>query len=113
MVLISVSHSGHRLSWPCSRSSTPSTSAPRSAAKLRSSEQKGIGGNFFWRSSPQTPFKNFYVGGIGSVRGFEAATLGPRDIYGNTLGGKRKIVGNAEPISKTTLLKSGMSLLNF
>jgi outer membrane protein insertion porin family len=33
---------------------------------------------------------------VGSVRGYDAGTLGPRDIYGNTLGGKRKIVGNAE-----------------
>ena len=41
-------------------------------------------------------FKAFYAGGVGSVRGYEAGTLGPRDIYGNTLGGKRKIVGNAE-----------------
>ena len=30
------------------------------------------------------------------MRGYETASLGPRDIYGNTLGGKRKIVGNAE-----------------
>jgi outer membrane protein insertion porin family len=41
-------------------------------------------------------FKAFYAGGVGSVRGYEAGTLGPRDIYGNTLGGKRKIVGSAE-----------------
>ena len=41
-------------------------------------------------------FKAFYAGGVGSVRGYEAGSLGPRDIYGNTLGGKRKIVGNAE-----------------
>ena len=41
-------------------------------------------------------FKAFYAGGVGSVRGYEAGTLGPRDIYGNTLGGQRKIVGTAE-----------------
>jgi len=41
-------------------------------------------------------FKAFYAGGVGSVRGYETGSLGPRDIYGNTLGGKRKIVGNAE-----------------
>jgi outer membrane protein insertion porin family len=41
-------------------------------------------------------FKAFYAGGVGSVRGYQAGTLGPRDVYGNTLGGKRKIVGNAE-----------------
>jgi outer membrane protein insertion porin family len=41
-------------------------------------------------------FKAYYAGGVGSVRGYEAGTLGPRDIYGNSLGGTRKIVGNAE-----------------
>ena len=38
----------------------------------------------------------FYGGGVGSVRGYETATLGPRDLAGNPLGGERKIIGNAE-----------------
>ena len=41
-------------------------------------------------------FKAFYAGGVGSVRGYETSSLGPRDIYGNVVGGKRKIVGNLE-----------------
>ena len=41
-------------------------------------------------------FKAFYAGGVGSVRGFESSSLGPRDTFGNVLGGKRKIVGNGE-----------------
>ena len=41
-------------------------------------------------------YKVFYGGGVGSVRGYETATLGPRDISGNPLGGERKIIGNAE-----------------
>jgi outer membrane protein insertion porin family len=36
-------------------------------------------------------FKNYYSGGIGSVRGFRTASLGPRDIDGTFLGGNRKI----------------------
>jgi outer membrane protein insertion porin family len=36
-------------------------------------------------------FKNYYSGGIGSVRGFRTASLGPRDIDGSFLGGNRKI----------------------
>ena len=28
-------------------------------------------------------FKNFYAGGVGSVRGYETSSLGPQDIYGN------------------------------
>jgi outer membrane protein insertion porin family len=41
-------------------------------------------------------FKNFYAGGVGSVRGFEAASLGPRDLNGDVLGGNRRVVGNLE-----------------
>jgi len=47
-------------------------------------------------------FKNFYAGGIGSVRGYSPSSLGPRefDIFGNdtgnSLGGNRRLVGNAE-----------------
>ena len=41
-------------------------------------------------------YKVFYGGGVGSVRGYETATLGPRDLAGNPLGGERKIIGNAE-----------------
>ncbi|MBP6017963.1 MAG: outer membrane protein assembly factor BamA [Burkholderiaceae bacterium] len=41
--------------------------------------------------------KNIYGGGIGSVRGFEGASLGPRDTGTNTyLGGSRRIVGNVQ-----------------
>jgi outer membrane protein insertion porin family len=41
-------------------------------------------------------FKNFYAGGIGSVRGFDAGTLGPRDNLGNSLGGTTRAIGNVE-----------------
>ena len=48
-------------------------------------------------SGSQLPFyKVFYAGGVGSVRGYETASLGPRDIFNNSVGGKRKIVGNIE-----------------
>ena len=47
---------------------------------------------------PYPFFKNFYLGGIGSVRGFEAATLGPRDIYGDPLGGTRRFNANFEAL---------------
>jgi outer membrane protein insertion porin family len=41
-------------------------------------------------------FKNYYAGGIGSVRGFQPASLGPRDIDGNPKGGQSKVVASAE-----------------
>ncbi|MDD5248308.1 MAG: outer membrane protein assembly factor BamA [Rhodocyclaceae bacterium] len=44
------------------------------------------------------PFtKNFYAGGIGSVRGFDSSSLGPVDPTTNgRLGGTRRITGSAE-----------------
>ncbi|MES2185609.1 MAG: outer membrane protein assembly factor BamA [Pseudomonadota bacterium] len=41
-------------------------------------------------------FKNFYSGGLGSVRGFDQGTLGPRDVTGSSIGGSKKITFNAE-----------------
>ena len=41
-------------------------------------------------------FKNFYSGGLGSVRGFDQGTLGPRDVTGASLGGPKKVTLNAE-----------------
>lgn len=44
-------------------------------------------------------FKDFYSGGLGSVRGFEQNTLGPRDVTGASLGGAKKLTLNAEVIA--------------
>ena len=42
-------------------------------------------------------FKNYYAGGIGSVRGFESGALGPIDAAtGERLGGNSRAVANAE-----------------
>jgi len=49
----------------------------------------GYGGAY--GGKPYPVFKNFYVGGIGSVRGYEAASLGPQDEFGTPLGGTRRI----------------------
>jgi outer membrane protein insertion porin family len=49
-----------------------------------------------YRNRPLPFFKNFYAGGVGSVRGFETATLGPRDTNDDILGGNRRFVGNVE-----------------
>ena len=41
-------------------------------------------------------FKNFYGGGLGSVRGFEQGSLGPKDVSGTVVGGTQKLNVNAE-----------------
>jgi outer membrane protein insertion porin family len=52
---------------------------------------QGVGGR------PYPLFKNYFVGGLGSVRGFQQSTLGPSDSSNSIfLGGAKKIVMNAE-----------------
>jgi outer membrane protein insertion porin family len=50
----------------------------------------GLGGK------PLPFFKNYYAGGVTSVRGYETSTLGPRDIDGTILGGNFKALASAE-----------------
>ena len=54
----------------------------------------GFGAAVGERSFPV--FKNFYGGGLGSVRGFEQGSLGPKDISGTVVGGTQKLNVNAE-----------------
>jgi outer membrane protein insertion porin family len=41
-------------------------------------------------------FKYLYAGGSGTVRGYDYNSLGPRDASGFSMGGNRRVVGNAE-----------------
>ncbi|RFC35570.1 MAG: Beta-barrel assembly machine subunit BamA [Candidatus Nitrotoga sp. SPKER] len=54
------------------------------------------GGAEGYGDKPVPFFKNFYAGGPGSLRGFKPFSIGPRDINNNSLGGTRRIIGNAE-----------------
>ena len=51
---------------------------------------RGLGGRAF------PVFKDFYSGGLGSVRGFAQGSLGPRDVTGAYIGGPKKLTLNAE-----------------
>ena len=47
-------------------------------------------------SKPVVSFKRFFGGGIGSVRGYESNSLGPRDTDDSILGGTDRVTGSAE-----------------
>src|SRR6185312_14894809 len=49
-----------------------------------------------YSGNPLPFFKAFVADGGRAVRGYEQSSLGPRDIFNNALGGKRKIIGNVE-----------------
>lgn len=47
-------------------------------------------------SRPYPVFKNFYAGGLGSVRAFEGGSLGPADNFGTRSGGNLRVNLNSE-----------------
>ena len=69
------------------------TPLPLSSVLMLRSEF-GYGGGLSNKTLPF--FKAYYGGGVGSVRGYETASLGPQDAQGNAFGGRRKVVANAE-----------------
>jgi outer membrane protein insertion porin family len=54
---------------------------------------KGLSGQ------PFPLFKNYYSGGLGSVRGFQQGSLGPRDASDISIGGPKKITLNGELVA--------------
>jgi outer membrane protein insertion porin family len=56
--------------------------------------EAGVAGGY--NDKPLPFFKNYYAGGVGSVRGYQPNSLGPRDVNGAYLGGDKRVVVNAE-----------------
>lgn len=55
-------------------------------------------GAAFGDTTALPPQRNFFVGGHGTVRGFEESRLGPRDSLGNPYGGDFSVTGQIEAI---------------
>jgi outer membrane protein insertion porin family len=52
-----------------------------------------------YAGKPLPFFRNFFAGGVGSVRGYKSGALGPHDVAPNekdALGGNKRMVGSAE-----------------
>ncbi|MGH8363077.1 MAG: outer membrane protein assembly factor BamA [Gammaproteobacteria bacterium] len=45
----------------------------------------------YGRTATYPPYKNFFVGGADTVRGWQVATLGPKDSYGFPFGGRADV----------------------
>ena len=58
------------------------------------SGQIGYAGGY--QNKPLPFFKVFYLGGVNSLRGYETASVGPKDVNGESLGGSRLLLGSVE-----------------
>ncbi|MCW8988302.1 MAG: outer membrane protein assembly factor BamA, partial [Gammaproteobacteria bacterium] len=65
-------------------------------------------GDVYGKSTEYPPYENYFTGGSSSVRGYDANSIGPKDLVTNDpTGGKVKIVGNMDlilpnPFSETS-----------
>ena len=66
--------------------------------------------NGYGRTSRLPFFQNYYIGGIGSVRGYDNGSLGPLDSNGDALGGTRKLSFSAELLFPFPGMKDNRSL---
>ena len=55
-------------------------------------------------------FENFFSGGPGSVRGYAARSIGPRDSFGDPLGGNAMYAGNLELLFPPPFMKDSTTV---
>lgn len=66
--------------------------------------------NGYGKSTTLPFYENFYVGGLGSVRGYDSGSLGPKDSNDDYLGGNRKAIANAEVLFPFPGMKDNKSV---
>lgn len=71
-------------------------------------------GDVFGNTSDYPPYENYFAGGSSSIRGYDANSVGPKDIVtSDPTGGKVKIVGNMDLILPNPFTeKSGSTRLS-
>ncbi len=69
-----------------------------------------IGAGDGTNDKPLPFFKNFFAGGVNSVRGYRSSTIGPKDQNGDPQGGSHRILGNTEFLFPFPGLKNDRSV---
>jgi len=85
----------------------PVTKTITYATNLETSFGFGLGGQKY------PVIKNFYAGGIGSVRAFQSSGIGPRDELGIAVGGNRRFTLNNELLSPLPGMSNDKSIRVF
>ena len=85
----------------------PVTKTITYATNLETSFGFGLGGQNY------PVIKNFYAGGIGSVRAFQSSGIGPRDELGSAVGGNRRFTLNNELLSPLPGMSNDKSIRVF